>query len=78
MTIISYGQPLYKCMSALQQAEKDLGISVELIDLQDGISLGQGDGVQERAENGTVHGSSRVDDQRRGRSRGCRRHSGGL
>ena len=34
LTIISYGQPLYKCMSALQQAEKDFGISVELIDLR--------------------------------------------
>ena len=34
VTIISYGQPLYKCMAALQQAEKDLGISVELIDLR--------------------------------------------
>lgn len=34
VTIVSYGQPLYKCMSALQQAEKDLGVSVELIDLR--------------------------------------------
>jgi 2-oxoisovalerate dehydrogenase E1 component beta subunit len=34
VTIISYGQPLYTCMSAIQRAEKDLGISVELIDLR--------------------------------------------
>lgn len=34
VTIISYGQPLYLCNSAIQQAEKDLGISVELIDLR--------------------------------------------
>lgn len=34
VTIISYGQPLYKCMDALKQAEEDLGISVELIDLR--------------------------------------------
>ncbi|KAJ8126441.1 hypothetical protein O1611_g7197 [Lasiodiplodia mahajangana] len=34
VTIISYGQPLYTCQAALQQAEKDLGISVELIDLR--------------------------------------------
>ncbi|KAK3333571.1 putative F-actin-capping protein [Cercophora scortea] len=34
ITIVSYGQPLYKCMAALKQAEEDLGISVELIDLR--------------------------------------------
>ncbi|KAK1988123.1 2-oxoisovalerate dehydrogenase beta subunit [Colletotrichum cereale] len=34
VTIISYGQPLYTCMSAIQRAEEDLGISVELIDLR--------------------------------------------
>ncbi|KAI2636652.1 2-oxoisovalerate dehydrogenase beta subunit [Xylaria nigripes] len=34
VTIISYGQPLYTCLSALQKAEQDLGISVELIDLR--------------------------------------------
>ncbi|KAK4185551.1 putative mitochondrial 2-oxoisovalerate dehydrogenase subunit beta precursor [Podospora australis] len=34
VTIVSYGQPLYKCMAALQQAEKEMGISVELIDLR--------------------------------------------
>ncbi|KAK4463812.1 F-actin-capping protein subunit alpha [Cladorrhinum samala] len=34
VTIVSYGQPLYKCMDALKQAEKDLGVSVELIDLR--------------------------------------------
>lgn len=34
VTIISYGQPLYTCMSALKQAEQDLGITAELIDLR--------------------------------------------
>lgn len=34
ITIISYGQPLYTCNAALQKAEEDLGISVELIDLR--------------------------------------------
>lgn len=34
VTVISYGQPLYKCMDALQKAEKDFGVSVELIDLR--------------------------------------------
>ncbi|KAJ2977870.1 hypothetical protein NUW58_g7674 [Xylaria curta] len=34
VTIISYGQPLYTCQAALQKAEQDLGISVELIDLR--------------------------------------------
>lgn len=34
ITIISYGQPLYICQNAIATAEKDLGISVELIDLR--------------------------------------------
>ena len=34
VTIVSYGQPLYLCFSALAAAEKDFGISVELLDLQ--------------------------------------------
>lgn len=33
ITIISYGHPLYLCSSAIVQAEKDLDLSVELIDL---------------------------------------------
>lgn len=34
VTIISYGQPLYNCMSAIKRAEEDFGISVELVDLR--------------------------------------------
>lgn len=35
VTIISYGQPLYRCSQAIAQAEKDMpGVSVELIDLR--------------------------------------------
>ncbi|CAP66606.1 uncharacterized protein PODANS_4_8840 [Podospora anserina S mat+] len=34
VTVVSYGQPLYKCMAALEQAERDLGVGVELIDLR--------------------------------------------
>jgi 2-oxoisovalerate dehydrogenase E1 component beta subunit len=34
VTIISYGQPLYTCMSAIEHAERDLGITIELIDLR--------------------------------------------
>ncbi|KAI2463732.1 2-oxoisovalerate dehydrogenase beta subunit [Annulohypoxylon bovei var. microspora] len=34
VTIISYGQPLYTCNAAIQKAEEDLGISIELIDLR--------------------------------------------
>lgn len=34
VTVISYGQPLYTCSSAIAAAEKDFGISVELIDLR--------------------------------------------
>ena len=34
MTIVSYGQPLYLCSSAISAAEKDFDISIELVDLQ--------------------------------------------
>lgn len=34
VTIVSYGQPLYLCWSAIAAAERDFGISVELLDLQ--------------------------------------------
>ena len=34
VTIISYGQPMYVCESAIKRAEEDLGISAELIDLR--------------------------------------------
>lgn len=34
VTIVSYGQPLYNCMSAIKQIEQDLSVSVELIDLR--------------------------------------------
>ncbi|KAF2136408.1 uncharacterized protein K452DRAFT_362564 [Aplosporella prunicola CBS 121167] len=34
VTIISYGTPLYNCFSAIEAAEKDFGVSVELIDLR--------------------------------------------
>lgn len=34
VTIISYGHPLYTCMSAITAAEKDFGIKAELIDLR--------------------------------------------
>ncbi|KAI0009237.1 putative F-actin-capping protein [Xylariaceae sp. FL0662B] len=34
VTVISYGQPLYTCSAAIQKAEEDLGISIELIDLR--------------------------------------------
>ncbi|KAI9726825.1 MAG: hypothetical protein M1828_000681 [Chrysothrix sp. TS-e1954] len=34
ITVISYGAPLYTCMSAIDAAEKDFGIEVELIDLR--------------------------------------------
>lgn len=34
VTVVSYGAPLYSCMAALTAAEKDLGVSVELIDLR--------------------------------------------
>lgn len=34
VTIVSYGQPLYKCMAAIKQAEEEFGATVELIDLR--------------------------------------------
>lgn len=34
VTVISYGHPLYTCSEAIKAAEKDFGISVELIDLR--------------------------------------------
>ena len=35
LTVISYGAPLYKCMSAIEALEKEMsGVSVELIDLR--------------------------------------------
>ncbi|KAL8974617.1 MAG: hypothetical protein Q9197_001156 [Variospora fuerteventurae] len=34
VTVISYGHPLYTCSSAIAVAEKDLDVSIELIDLR--------------------------------------------
>ena len=34
ITVISYGHPLYTCSSAVAAAERDFGISAELIDLR--------------------------------------------
>jgi len=34
ITVISYGTPLYNCAAAIEAAEKDFGISAELIDLR--------------------------------------------
>lgn len=34
VTVISYGQPMYTCMQAIEHIEKDLGVSAELIDLR--------------------------------------------
>ncbi|KAI9672935.1 MAG: hypothetical protein M1817_003099 [Caeruleum heppii] len=34
VTLISYGHPLYACSSAIAAAEKDLDVSIELIDLR--------------------------------------------
>ena len=34
LTIVSYGQPLYLCSSAISAAEKDFGSSIELVDLR--------------------------------------------
>jgi 2-oxoisovalerate dehydrogenase E1 component beta subunit len=34
LTIVSYGHPLYTCSSAIEKAESDFGISIELIDLR--------------------------------------------
>ena len=34
VTVVSYGHPLYLCSSAIEAAEKDFGISIELLDLR--------------------------------------------
>lgn len=34
VTVISYGHPLYLCSSAIAAAEKDLDVSIELVDLR--------------------------------------------
>lgn len=34
LTLISYGHPMYTCSAALEAAERDLGVSIELIDLR--------------------------------------------
>lgn len=34
VTVVSYGQPMYTCMQAIEHIEKDLGVSAELIDLR--------------------------------------------
>ena len=34
VTIVSYGQPLYTCLSAITAAEKDFDVSIELVDLR--------------------------------------------
>ncbi|KAG9248043.1 transketolase [Calycina marina] len=34
LTIVSYGHPLYICTTAIDKAEKDFGVSIELIDLR--------------------------------------------
>ncbi|ELR05226.1 hypothetical protein VC83_07731 [Pseudogymnoascus destructans] len=34
VTVVSYGHPLYTCSAAIEHIEKDLGLSVELIDLR--------------------------------------------
>lgn len=34
ITIVSYGHPLYTCSAAIEAAERDFGVSVELIDLR--------------------------------------------
>ena len=34
LTVVSYGHPLYTCSAAIEKIEKDMGISVELIDLR--------------------------------------------
>ena len=34
LTVISYGHPLYTCSAAIAAAEKDLDISIELVDLR--------------------------------------------
>lgn len=34
LTLISYGHPMYTCQAALEAAERDLGVTIELIDLR--------------------------------------------
>ncbi|KAK5661951.1 hypothetical protein OQA88_10061 [Cercophora sp. LCS_1] len=34
VTIVSYGQPMYKCVAAAQKAEEMMGVKVEVIDLR--------------------------------------------
>ncbi|KAK0641158.1 thiamine diphosphate-binding protein [Cercophora newfieldiana] len=34
VTVVSYGQPLYKCSAAIEQVEREMGVKVELIDLR--------------------------------------------
>ncbi|KAB8294082.1 hypothetical protein EYC80_009536 [Monilinia laxa] len=34
LTLISYGHPMYTCSAAIEAAERDLGVSIELIDLR--------------------------------------------
>lgn len=34
LTVVSYGHPIYTCSAAIEKAEKDFGISIELIDLR--------------------------------------------
>jgi 2-oxoisovalerate dehydrogenase E1 component beta subunit len=34
LTLVSYGHPMYTCSAALEAAERDLGVSIELIDLR--------------------------------------------
>ncbi|PQE21736.1 putative 3-methyl-2-oxobutanoate dehydrogenase (lipoamide)E1 beta chain precursor protein [Rutstroemia sp. NJR-2017a BBW] len=34
LTLVSYGHPMYTCQAALEAAERDLGVSIELIDLR--------------------------------------------
>ena len=34
VTIVSYGQPMYTCAAAVEAAEKDFGVTCELIDLR--------------------------------------------
>ena len=34
VTVVSYGHPLYTCSAAIEAIEKDLGVTVELIDLR--------------------------------------------
>jgi len=34
LTIVSYGHPLYTCTAAIEKAETDFGVSIELIDLR--------------------------------------------